>query len=107
LIRNKSFLLRLSDSELKRLDRCVGKTTMSREAYVRSLVFGYEPQARPPDEYYDIISELRTIENELLKYANTIPVSSIQSVAFCTMLTNRLTTSCDRLQSMFLPHAKE
>jgi len=101
--RNKSFVLRLSKDEMQRLDKAVKKTAFSREGYVRHLIKGYKPQAAPPDEYFDMVKELRSINTELRKFTDTIPVSNMESLAICSSLTKRLSRACDRLQSMFLP----
>ena len=105
--RDKSFVLRLSKDEMHHLNKCVKKTTFSREGYVRRLINGYEPQAAPPDEYYEIIRELRKMETELRKYSDTIPLSSLESLAFFGSVTKRMTNACDRLQNLFLPRRKE
>ena len=96
-------MLRLSRDEMQHLDKCVRKTTFSREGYVRKLIAGYEPQSTPPAEYYDIIRELRKIDSELRRYADTIPPTNIDSAAFFASVTKRCTSACDRLQSMFVP----
>ena len=40
--RNHEIKIRLSDDELARLDDMVGKTVMSREAFVREMIAGFE-----------------------------------------------------------------
>ena len=40
--RNHEIKIRLSDDELARLDGMVGKTFMSREAFVREMIAGFE-----------------------------------------------------------------
>ena len=107
LKRNIEIKVRLSKDELQRLDKCVKKTTLSREGYVRTLIRGYEPQAEPPEEYYDLIQKLREIDDDLCRYADNIPLSNMESLALFGKLTKQMTHVCDRLQSLFLPRKKE
>ena len=107
LKRNIEIKVRLSKDELQRLDKCVKKTTLSREGYVRTLIRGYEPQSEPPEEYYDLVRKLREIDDELCRYADNIPLSNMESLALFGKLTKQMTHVCDRLQSLFLPRKKE
>ena len=106
LKRNFEIKVRLSTEELHHLSKCVKKTTFSREGYVRRLINDYEPKSAPPDEYYEIIRELRKMNTELKRYTDAIPKSGIESIAFFTSVTKRLTNACDRLQNLFLPRHK-
>lgn len=101
--RNIEIKVRLSKDEMQRLNKAVKKTSFSREGYVRRLINGYQPQAAPPEEYFDLVKELRSVTGELRKFTDTIPLSNIESLAICSSLTKRLSRACDRLQTMFLP----
>ena len=105
--RNIEIKIRLSKDEMQRLDKCVKKTTLSREGYVRNLIRGYEPQPEPPKEYYDLVRSLRKIDDELCGYAENIPPSDKESLALLGKLTKQMTRICDRLQSLYLPRKKE
>jgi len=59
--RRNKITVRLSDRELRRLKAKVKKTGLSQEAYVRTLIEGYEPKALPPDIYHDMMRELSAI----------------------------------------------
>lgn len=56
-----SFLVRLDESEHKRLMREVKKTGLSREAYIRALINGFIPKPLPPLDYYAMMRELSAI----------------------------------------------
>ena len=70
--RNKEIKVRLSLIELENLNKCVKKTGLSREEYIRTLISGYVPAPRISDDVKEIIKQLRMIGNNLtidiLKY---------------------------------------
>ncbi|MCD9023489.1 MobC family plasmid mobilization relaxosome protein [Cohnella sp. NL03-T5] len=47
----------------------VGKTGLSREAFIRMLISGYVPKAMPPPDYYAMVRELHAIGNNLNQLA--------------------------------------
>ena len=59
--RQNNVLFRLDDCELAHLKSKVGKSGMSQEAYLRTLLNGKIPQDRPPREYFDFLKEVRMI----------------------------------------------
>ena len=67
--RNCAVLLRLSDDELEKLDRRVARTGMSREGYIRFLINGIVPKERPSAEMFDVLKELRQINNNMNQIA--------------------------------------
>ena len=69
LKRNKSFLIRLSQDELTQLNNDVEKTGLSRESYVRSLINGYIPAARPSNDFQKVLYFLRITSNNLNQIA--------------------------------------
>ena len=66
MYRNKEIKIRLTEKELERLNRNAGKTTFSREGYIRTILNGYDPQASPPKEYCGCHQQLRACQ--LLPY---------------------------------------
>lgn len=68
-MKTKGFMIRLSDEMLEQLNRCVSMTSLSREAYVRSLLNGYLPKAQPSDDFHEVIAQLRAIGNNLNQIA--------------------------------------
>ena len=67
--RNCAVLLRLSDDELDKLDRKVARTGMSREGYLRALIYGIVPKERPSADMFDVLKELRQINNNMNQVA--------------------------------------
>jgi hypothetical protein len=59
----------LSKPELERLNRCVQKSGLSKEAYLRSLTNGLVPQDKPPPDFYSMMNELHAIGNNLNQIA--------------------------------------
>lgn len=53
----------------ERLNECVAMTSLSREAYIRSLINGYLPKAQPSDDFHEVIAQLRAIGNNLNQIA--------------------------------------
>lgn len=56
--RNHEIKIRLSDDELARLDDMVGKTVMSREAFVREMIAGFEICEAPDVDAQKLIVEV-------------------------------------------------
>lgn len=67
--RNRTVLLRLTDDELAHLRTLVGKSGLSQEAYLRSLIAGLRPRDKPPPDYYAMTRELHAIGNNLNQIA--------------------------------------
>lgn len=101
MYRNKEIKIRLTEKELERLDRNVAKTTFSREGYIRTLLRGYDPQAKPPDRYWKLLHELWEISNRLCPYADTMPNSDLPEIY------HRHGEICSALQGLFIPVKSE
>jgi len=69
-IRNNKLQLWLSEAEADRLDKYARSSKMSKSAYLRNLINGYEPQAAPTIEYHRIIRELRAIGSNINQIAH-------------------------------------
>ena len=80
LKRNKSFLIRLSQDELTQLNNDVEKTGLSRESYVRSLINGYIPAARPSNDFQKVLYFLRITSNNLNQIAQKAHVLHVVDV---------------------------
>ena len=61
--------VRLNCKEAEQLNKRVRKSRLSREAYLRHLVNGLEPQDTPPPDYYAMMRELHGIGNNLNQIA--------------------------------------
>lgn len=62
-------MIRLSKEMLEQLDTAVAMTSLSREAFVRSLILGYRPREQPSEEFFEVIAQLRAIGNNLNQIA--------------------------------------
>ena len=67
--RNCRFLVSLTEKEMNRLRKYVEKTGLTRDSYVRSLIQGHEPKELPPVEYFEVLKNLRQINNNLNQIA--------------------------------------
>ena len=61
--------VRLNCKEAEQLNKRVWKSRLSREAYLRHLANGLEPQDAPPPDYYTMMRELHGISNNLNQIA--------------------------------------
>ena len=61
--------VRLNPRELKRLDRQVARTQLSRSAYLRHLINGVSPKEAPPADYYAMMRQIHAIGNNLNQLA--------------------------------------
>ena len=67
--RNQRVEVYLTKEELTRLNENVARTGMSREGYMRALILGHEPKELPPMDFYDLLKELRQINNNINQIA--------------------------------------
>ena len=67
--RNCRFLVSLTEKEMNKLMKSVTKTGMTRDSYVRALVLGHEPKELPSVEYFEVLKNLRQINNNLNQIA--------------------------------------
>lgn len=65
MYRNKSFVIRLTQKEMDKLNKNVELTGKTREGFVRTLLMGFEPQLMPSQEYFDYIRALWLVVNNL------------------------------------------
>ena len=61
--RNVHIQFWLDKKEAEAFQKKVNKSGLSREAYLRHLVNGLEPQDAPPPDYYAMMRELHGIGN--------------------------------------------
>jgi hypothetical protein len=59
--------LRLSLKEKEKIERNAQRCGMSVSGYVRQCCLGREPKDRPPDVFWELLSELRSIATLLPK----------------------------------------
>lgn len=66
--------IRLYDAELKKLNKHVSESSLSREAYMRLLIEKYQPLKHPPIDYKDCLKRLQALGvnfNKIAHDANT------------------------------------
>lgn len=61
--------MRLTENELEDLCRKVGQAGISKEAYLRSLIKDVQPKGNPSQEFFDILKNLRQINNNMNQIA--------------------------------------
>ena len=69
LKRNIKITFRLNAKEHQRLKKCVKKTGLSQETYIRTLLDGYVPKELPPPDYHGMRRELNAIGNSINQIA--------------------------------------
>lgn len=107
MTRNIEIKIRLSNDEFQRLSRNVRRSGISREGYLRELICGYEPQELPPVEYYEILRELREIQDSLDKLALTVlKYGSLDPKEYFRQA-RQLGEICNSLQTAFVPRKRE
>ena len=102
-IRDNKLQLWLSEAEADKLEKLARRSKMSKSAYVRNLINGYEPKAAPPFEYHQVIRELRRIGvniNQIAHRANC--TDDIRAEAYDRHYAE-LVALADDLTKAFLP----
>jgi alcohol dehydrogenase YqhD (iron-dependent ADH family) len=69
LQRNIKITFRLNEEEHQSLANQIKKTGLSQEAFIRTLIRGYEPRELPPLDYHVMIKELHAIGSNLNQIA--------------------------------------
>jgi len=68
---------RLTKDEVVTLTERANECGYSREAYIRSMLRGYIPQAKPPPDYHAMMKELHFIGNNLNQIAQKAHVLNV------------------------------
>ena len=63
--RLKIVSVKFNENELKRVDEMAFKTCRMRSTYIREVVLGYAPKERPPEDFNEVIRQLRYLNNNL------------------------------------------
>ena len=67
--RDCRFLVSLSEKEMSPLMKKVERSGLTRDAYVRSLIAGYEIKETPPVEFFEVLKSLQQINNNMNQIA--------------------------------------
>jgi hypothetical protein len=78
--RNIHIQLWLNENEADLLNKRSKGCGYSREAYLRSLLDGHIPQAKPPPDYHAMMRELHAIGNNLNQVAQKAHVLNVVDV---------------------------
>ena len=96
--RNVHIQFWLDKKEAEAFQKKVKKSGLSREAYLRHLVNGLEPQDAPPPDYYAMMRELHGIGNNLNQLARKANSAGyVQAAAECTALIEKIDTLIDQI----------
>ena len=68
--RTKTFSVRLSEEEYETLNKAIAKTGLTKSAFIRTVVRGYMPKPRPPNDYDKMMSELTDIATNINSISN-------------------------------------
>jgi len=75
--RNIEIKCRLNRKEIDKLNKCVKKSGLSREGYIRHLINSLVPCDVPPPDYYAMMRELRAIDTDLGQIAQQARASNV------------------------------
>lgn len=92
-----------NDEESQKLIRYARSCKMSKSAYMRQLINGYEPQAVPPYEYHEMIRQLRAVGNSLNQIAHRAHVTGSIDTQEYRLNMAKVTVMTDELAATFLP----
>jgi len=75
--RTNEIKVRLTSDELATLTERAKECGYSREAFIRSLLRGHIPQAKPPPDYHAMMRELHAIGNNLNQIAQKAHILNV------------------------------
>ena len=67
--RNNRLWVHLSDDEYAVVKHNINRTSLSKEAYIRSVLLGYIPKEKPDERFYEMIKDLSGIANNVNQLA--------------------------------------
>lgn len=94
--RNHQINVRLDENELKKLEKKVAKSGITREAYIRKVLNGSKVYPTPPVEFYDLIREVRRIGNNI----NQLTRMSNAGEKLDVMLLNNALAELDKVEDV-------
>ena len=68
--RTKTFSVRLSEKEHQKLTNAIVRCGTTKSAFIRTIANLYIPKERPPDKYYEFISKLTDLGNNLYQISS-------------------------------------
>ena len=106
-IRDVKLQLWLSEDETTRLERDAKRCRMSKSAYVRSFINGFEPKAAPPVDYHRVLRELSSCGNNLNQLAHRANATGEIDAERYREQYCELVAITDELANTFLPQKRE
>lgn len=67
--RNISVMFRMNRKEMQHLEKLVQRSGLSKEAFLRAMIAGYQLHEKPDAEFYDVMRQLSAIGNSLNQIA--------------------------------------
>jgi len=104
--RNREIKIRLSEKELRELNKKVSKTSMSREGYCRLVINGKTPVEIPPAPYFDLIREVRMLGNSMNQIAYKANALGFIDAPYYRKSADAVITLADKLMTVCLPRAE-
>ena len=68
--RTKTFSVRLSEKEHQKMTNTIVRCGTTMSAFIRTIANLYIPKERPPDKYYEFISKLTELGNNLYQISS-------------------------------------
>lgn len=79
--RTKTFSVRLSEKEHQKLTNAINRCGTTKSAFIRTIANLYIPKERPPDKYYEFISKLSELGNNLYEISSAAKNEDVFDVA--------------------------
>jgi len=99
---------RLNRKEADRFNRLVGRSGLTRAAYLRQLVNGLIPNDRPPPDYFAMMRELHSIGNNLNQLARYAHATGIVDASRYDRNIDKLDEVIKRItEAVILPRLRE
>ena len=67
--RSKEMIIWLTEAEYRLLEESIKRSGLSKQAFLRKAIFGYEIKELPPVDYFEILKALRQINNNMNQIA--------------------------------------
>ena len=96
--RNVHIQFWLDKKDAEAFQKKVKRSGLSREAYLRHLVNGLEPQDAPPPDYYAMMRELHGIGNNLNQIAKSLNTYEQVDIHFIEITVNELRNMIKNLE---------
>jgi hypothetical protein len=72
--------VRLSEKEHQKLTNAIAKCGTTKSAFIRTIANLYIPKERPPDKYYEFISRLSELGNNLYQISSSAKMEGVFDV---------------------------